>query len=138
MKHSSSTPNEIRARASQIGEPRPMRRGSIVERRVRCSKPNCACKDDEGARHGPYLSLTRSVHGVTRTRLLTPAQAEVARGQIEAGREFRDATDLYWQACERVADAELDALAEGSEQGAEKGGSRRRSKPRSSPRSKRS
>ena len=104
---------------------------------MRCSKPNCACREDPKARHGPYLSLTRAVEGVTRTRLLTPAQAEVARRQIEAGREFRDATEVYWQACERAADAELEALVQGSTDGAEKGGSKRTSRPRSSRKSKR-
>lgn len=115
-----------------------MRRGSVSERQIRCNKPNCACKDDPGARHGPYFSLTRAVDGVTRTRLLTEAQAEVARRQIEAGREFRDATELYWQACEGAADEELEGLVEGSAGRAEKKGSRRASRPRSSPKSKRS
>lgn len=113
-----------------------MRRGSLTERHVRCSKPNCACKESPEARHGPYYSLTRTVDGRTRTRLLTAAQAEVARRQIEAGREFRDATEVHWQSCERVADAELEAIVQGSAAGAEKGGSRRISRPRSSRRSK--
>lgn len=115
-----------------------MRRGSLTERTVRCSKPNCACKDDPKARHGPYFSLTRVVGGVTRTRLLTAAQAEIARRQIEAGREFRDATQVYWQACEQAADAELETLAAGSAGRAEKGGSKRTSRASSSRSSKRS
>ena len=137
MKHSTASPAAIRTRAQEMGEPHPMRRGSLTERHMRCSKPNCACREDPKARHGPYLSLTRAVGGVTCTRLLTPAQAEVARRQIEAGREFRDATEVYWQACERAADAELEALVQGSTDGAEKRGSKRTSRPRSSKKSKR-
>lgn len=121
-----------------MGEPLPMRRGSLTVRKVRCSKPNCACKQDPDARHGPYFSLTRAAEGVTQTRLLTPAQAEVARRQIATGREFRDATEVYWQACERAADAVLEALAPGSAEAAEKGGSKRPSRRKSSPKSKRS
>lgn len=136
MKRSTASPAAIRARAQELGEIRPMRRGSLTERRVRCSKPNCACQKDPEARHGPYHSLTRTVDGRTRTRLLTAAQAEVARRQIEAGREFRDATEVHWQSCERVADAELEALVQGSPAGAEKKGSRRTSGLRSSRSSK--
>ena len=136
MKHSTASLDAIRTKAKQMGEPQPMRRGSLTERRVRCSKPNCACKEDPRARHGPYFSLTRAVAGVTRTRLLTPGQAEVARRQIEAGREFRDATEVYWQSCEQAADAELEALLQSSPDGAEKKGSVRRSKRRSAKKSK--
>jgi hypothetical protein len=137
MKHSNAPRSTIRARAEEIGEPRPMRRGSVTERYVRCNKANCRCKEDPEARHGPYLSLTRAVDGVTRTRLLTAAQAELSRHQIQEGREFRDATELYWKICERAADAELEAL-EQTEQGAEKKGSSRSSPRKSRPRSKRS
>lgn len=136
MRHSSATLDAIRTKAKQMGEPHPMRRGSLTERRVRCSKPNCACKQDPEARHGPYFSLTRVVAGVTRTRLLTAAQAEVARRQIENGREFRDAAEIYWQACERAADAELEALLQDPANGPEKKGSVRRSKRRSDKKSK--
>lgn len=136
MKHSTASVDAIRTKAKQMGEPRPMRRGSLTERRVRCSKPNCACSDDPTARHGPYFSLTRVVDGVTRTRLLTAGQAELARRQIEAGREFRDATELYWKACEQAADAELETLRQGSADGVEKRGSARSSKRKSARKSK--
>ena len=138
MKHSNASSAAILARASELGEPRPMRRGSITERRICCSKPGCACKEDPDARHGPYFSLTRAVHGVTQTRLLTAAQAEVVRHQIEAGREFRDAAEVYWQACEREADEQLAAVVKEAADGAEKKGSRRHLPSRSGPRSKRS
>lgn len=125
MRHSTAPTSAIRARlASQLGDPLPMRRGSLTERFVKCSRPGCPCAHDPKARHGPYVSLTRAVGGRTRTRLIAPELASTVRRQIEVGRQFRDATALYWTACERLADAELDTLAPAGE----KGGSVRRSR----------
>ena len=120
--------------ASQLGDPIPMRRGSLTERFVKCSRPGCPCAADPTARHGPYVSLTRSVGRTTRTRLIPPELAETVRRQIEVGRQFRDASALYWAACERLADAELERLAPAGE----KGGSVRRSRRRLRTRSRRS
>ena len=131
MKHSSASPAAIRSRLiAQLADPVPMRRGSLTERTVKCSRPGCPCKDRPEARHGPYFSLTRSVAGTTQTRLIAATQADTVRRQIDAGRQFRDATELYWTACERLADAELERLAETAPGGREKGGSVRRSKQR--------
>lgn len=127
MKHSTAPASAIRSRLSaQLADPIPMRRGSLTERFVKCSRPGCPCAHDPTARHGPYVSLTRSVTGTTRTRLIAPALAATVRRQIEAGRQFRDATELYWVACERLADAELAHLTETAAPGGEKGGSGRR------------
>jgi len=114
-----------------------MRRGSLTQRTVKCSRPGCPCKDRAEARHGPYFSLTRSVAGTTQTRLIPAAQAALVRRQIEVGRQFRDAEELYWQACERHADEELRA-ATGPGATGEKGGSVRRSRRRLRRRSPRS
>lgn len=137
MKHSTASPGAIRARAAELGEARAMRRGSLTERWVRCSKPGCACKENHEARHGPYYSLTKVVGGVTRTRLVKAEQAEVVRRQIEAGREYRDAAEVYWQACEQAADAELEAVTKDSAAAGEKRGSGKPSQRRSSPKSRR-
>jgi len=63
---------------------------------------------------------------------LTPEQADLARQQIEAGREFRTKLEAYWEGCEDWADRELEGSATASAQEAEKGGSQRISKTRSS------
>ena len=129
MRHSAAPASTIRARLStQLAEPIPMRRGSLTERFVKCSRPGCPCAHDPDARHGPYVSLTRSVAGTTRTRLIAPALAETVRRQIEVGRQFRDATDLYWAACERLADAEIAEPTASPAGLGEKGGSVRRSR----------
>lgn len=116
-----------------VGPIRPMRRGVLTERLVTCSKPGCPCGSDPEARHGPYFSLTRSVGGRTRTRLVSAEEAVVVRRQIEDGRAFRGELESYWQACEHAADAELEVMGAG---GAEKGGSMRRSPRRLRPRSR--
>jgi hypothetical protein len=131
MKHSAAPASAIRARlTSQLADPIPMRRGSLTERFVKCSRPGCPCAHDLEARHGPYVSLTRSVAGTTRTRLIAPDLADTVRRQIEVGRQFRDATELYWVACERLADAEVKRLAEPVALGGEKAGFVRRSRRR--------
>jgi hypothetical protein len=129
MRHSAAPVSAIRARlSSQLTDPIPMRRGSLTERFVKCSRPGCPCAHDADARHGPYVSLTRSVAGTTRTRLISPDRAEIVRRQIEVGRQFRDATELYWAACERLADAEIDEPTAAPAGLGEKGGSVRRSR----------
>jgi hypothetical protein len=124
-----------RSPANALGPVRSMRRGVLTERRITCSKPGCPCGHDPDARHGPYFSLTRKVERRTRTRLVRPELAAVVRRQIEEGRVFRTEVEAYWQACERHANDELEALHAGQAEGAEKGGFRRRSPRRLRPRS---
>ena len=66
-----------------------MRRGSLSERYVKCSKPGCACAERPAARHGPYYSLTRTVGGRTQSRFVPAEQADLVREQIAAGQQFR-------------------------------------------------
>jgi hypothetical protein len=138
MRHSAASAATIRARlTTQLADPIPMRRGSLTERTVKCRRPGCPCQDRPEARHGPYFSLTRAVGGKTQTRLIPAAAVETVRRQIESGRQFRDATELYWAACERLADAELAQGALAAAAG-EKGGSVRRSRRKLRGRSRRS
>ena len=131
-------PASVGKLAEKLAEPRPMRRGSVSERFMKCGRKECRCQHDPEARHGPYYSLTRAERGKTRSRYLTAEQATLARRQIEVGQEFRKRVEAYWQACEKWGDAQLGAPEAVSQEAAQKGGSRRRSARRSSPRSKRS
>ncbi len=131
-------PEAVGQLAARLTEPKPMRRGSVSERSMKCGQTGCRCQQDPQARHGPYYSLTRGAGGKTQSRYLSVEQAEVARRQVEAGQQFREHVEAYWQACERWADAQLEAPEAALREAAKKGGSKRRSKPRSSPRSKRS
>jgi hypothetical protein len=112
-----------------------MRRGSLSERTIRCSKPGCACAQDPEARHGPYYSLTRTVGGKTHSRFLTPEQADLVRQQIDAGRQFRGRADALWDAGEQWADRQAADLAASSGE-AKKGGSKQISRMKSSRKSK--
>ena len=131
---SSSIPTAVRSLSERLAEARPMRRGSLSERYMKCSKPGCACQRDEDARHGPYYSLTRNIGGQTQSRLVPADQVERVREQIAAGKQFRQQVEALWAACEQWANAEAEAKTEA---GAEKRGSRRRSRRRSRPKSKR-
>ena len=138
MADPAEVPRPVREVAEQLAAPRPMRRGSLSERYVKCSKPGCACAERAQARHGPYYSLTRAVAGRTQSRFLSAEQAVIARRQVEAGRRFRQQLDAYWDACERWADTQLDAPAAASPEAAAKGGSPRPSRRRSFRRLRRS
>ena len=138
MADTHEVPAAVREAVARLTEPRPMRRGSLSERYMKCNKSGCPCAEHPQARHGPYFSLTRGVGGSTRSRLLSAGQAKVARGQIEAGRQFRKEVEEYWDACERWANAQLEAPEATSQEAAKKGGSKKPSTRRSSPRSKRS
>ena len=138
MDHSPVVPLDVRQLAARIAEPTPMRRGSLSERYVKCSKPGCLCAERPQARHGPYSSLTRAVAGRTQSRFLSGEQAAIARRQVAAGRQFRQQVAAYWEACERWADTQLDAPEAASREAAQKGGSTRPSRRRSSRRSRRS
>jgi hypothetical protein len=100
-------PSQVRQLATELADAKPMRRGSLSERTVKCSKPGCACAQDPKARHGPYYSLTHAVGGKTRSRFLTAEQADLVRQQIDAGRQFRGRVDALWEASEQWADRQL-------------------------------
>ena len=128
----STAPSEAALQlAARLAQPRPMRRGSLSERFVKCSKPGCPCATDRKARHGPYFSLTRAINGRTHSRLVNLPQAEVVRRQIEAGHEFRQQVDAYWKICEQWADEEVKGPSTETAEAVKKGGSRRAFKPTS-------
>ena len=134
MPNSPEIPARVRDLALQFTQPKPMRRGSLSERYVKCSKPGCSCAGDPKARHGPYFSLTRGVGGRTESRFISPTQAELVRRQVEAGQQFRRQVEAFWEACEQWADAQLATPA--ASEAAQKRGSRQPWKAKSSKRSK--
>src|SRR6266480_1129125 len=83
MKIPPEVPSSVRELAVVLSQPKPMRRGSVSERTMKCGKASCPCQEDSQARHGPYYSWTRPMAGKTHSRYLSPEQAELARKQIE-------------------------------------------------------
>jgi len=132
-----AVPFRIAQLATAFSQPEPIRRGSLYERRMKCGQPACACQDDPKAAHGPYFTLTQKVGGKTRSRYIRPEQAPLVRQQIESGRQFRERVEAYWDAGERWADEQLEAVPASAEE-AEKKGSQRTWKTKSSRKSKRS
>jgi len=130
-------PSAVRAAAAELRHPQPMRRGSLGERFMKCGKAACACHRNPDARHGPYYSVSRVVHGQTQSRWLTAEQATVVRAQVAAGQQFRRQVGAYWDACEHWADTELTA-ATGETAAVKKGASPPSSRPRSKMKSTRS
>jgi len=139
MADTPDVPPDVRETLAALARPRPMRRGSLSERFMKCNKAGCPCAANPDARHGPYFSLTRGVAGSTQSRLISNEQAKLAGTQIEAGQQFRREVEAYWQACEAWADIDLQATqAHSSEGDLKKGGSKKPSTRKSSRKSKRS
>ena len=103
----STVPSDVVTLAEQLADAQPMRRGSLSERYVKCSKPDCPCCESEDARHGPYYSVSRVVNRKTQSRWLNTEEAKIVRRQVEQGQKFRKKVEAYWEACERWADASL-------------------------------
>ena len=131
-------PSRVRQLATELADAKPMRRGSLSERAVKCGKPSCACALDPKARHGPYYSFTHAVGGQTHSRFLTAEEADLVQQQIAAGHRFRGHVDALWEVCEEWADHQLANVSASSSGEAKKGGSKRTSKTKSSRKSKRS
>jgi Family of unknown function (DUF6788) len=140
MAEDSKAPEELERLAAKLGRPRAMRRASVSERWMKCTKEVCACAADEQARHGPYYSVTWAEAGKTRSRLVSAAQLPVVRQQIEADREFRRDVAAYREASHSWAEAQLAGILQeaASDEAAKKGGSKRRSRAKSPPKSRRS
>ena len=64
--------------------------GSIVVRHMRCGKPDCACKADPPALHGPYIQWTRTVRGKTVTRFLSEEQLGRYQPWFDNARRLKD------------------------------------------------
>ncbi len=66
----------LKARLRQVGF---ICEGSLVERWMRCGKPNCACARNDAKKHGPYFQLSWKEKGKTVSRRLSPAHAALYR-----------------------------------------------------------
>lgn len=137
MAEESAVPKEVERLAAELARPRAMRRASVSERWMKCTKSACACGEKDEARHGPYYSVTWAEAGQTRSRLVSAEQAAVVRQQIQADRDFRRDVEAYRRACRQWADAQLAEIQNEAAAGeaAKKGGSKKRSRRRSARRS---
>lgn len=77
----------IAEQLSRIGYALP---GTLTVRAYACGKPNCRCKSDPSARHGPYAYWTRKVGSTTKTRVLTEEQLEDYRDWLDNARRLKE------------------------------------------------
>jgi len=135
MTDAAAIPADVAAALAALAPPRPMRRGSLTVRSMKCGQRSCRCQLDPEARHGPYVEWSRVVGGRRRSRYLSPEQADRVRDQVAAGLDFRRAVEGLWEASERWADAELSpgVALEGDQRGGSATRSPRRSRPSSPP-----
>lgn len=64
--------------------------GGVIERTMRCGKPNCRCTGDAGELHGPYHQWGYSRGGRRHTRRLSDPQLERYGAEIERGRRLSE------------------------------------------------
>ena len=66
-------------------------KGTVLERRMKCGQPNCACQRDPTKRHGPYWEWTYKVAGKTVNVKLTPSAGPLYKA---GARQYRNLKSL--------------------------------------------
>ena len=64
-------------------------KGTLLERRLTCGKPNCACAQQPARRHGPYFEWTYKVAAKTVNVRLSPDAVAVYREGTAEWRRLR-------------------------------------------------
>ena len=75
----------LKASVADIG---PIRRGTVLDRFVRCGNPNCRCRADPPELHGPYYQWTRKVKGKTVSVSVSMEQARLLKEWIANARRL--------------------------------------------------
>ena len=83
----------VRARQALLtllGEGGHLLPGGVVDRMMRCGKPNCRCNADPSQLHGPYHQWGYTKAGRRYTRRLSDAQLERYGPEIDRGRRLME------------------------------------------------
>ena len=64
-------------------------KGTVLQRKMKCGKPNCACRRDPTKRHGPYFEWTYKVKGKTVNVKLRPEQAPIYQAAAQQYRKLK-------------------------------------------------
>jgi hypothetical protein len=94
---------QLKARLREVGF---ICEGSLVERWMRCGKPNCACASNRGSWHGPYFQLSWKEKGKTVSQRLPPEHAALYRRWV-ANRQRLQSTIQKMQKVSRRARCHL-------------------------------
>jgi len=80
---------QFRALRAQLAELGFFCKGTVLERRMMCGKPACACGTDPARRHGPYFEWTYKEAGQTVNVRLTPEAVAAYRAGTAEWRRLR-------------------------------------------------
>ena len=64
-------------------------KGTLLQRMMKCGKPNCACRRDPAKRHGPYCEWTYKVKGKTVNLKLRPEQVPIYKAAAQQYRKLK-------------------------------------------------
>ena len=67
-------------------------KGTVLQRRMKCGKAQCACHFDPAKRHGPYFEWTYKASGKTVNVKLTPETAPLYQA---ASRQYRKLKTVF-------------------------------------------
>lgn len=79
--------------------------GTLLKRMMKCGKPNCRCRNDPAARHGPYYEWGRMKAGKLAHRYVSPEQADPLRQAIANYRKVKKLMRAWEVESERLIDA---------------------------------
>ena len=86
-------------------------KGTVLERRMKCGQPGCACHQDPSKRHGPYWEWTYKAKGKTMNVRLSTAAGPIYK---EGSRQYRKWKSLLSR-LERLSRTALASLAKQAE-----------------------
>jgi len=74
--------------AAQLAQTGYVVQGTVVRKRLKCGKPQCACHRDPARGHGPYAYWTSKVGGRTVSRKLSDEEATLYEQWIQNRRQL--------------------------------------------------
>jgi Family of unknown function (DUF6788) len=80
---------QFRDLRAQLAELSVFCKGTVLERRMTCGKPACACGTEPARRHGPYFEWTYKETGKTVNVRLTPEAVAAYRAGTAEWRRLR-------------------------------------------------
>jgi hypothetical protein len=86
-------------------------KGTVLERRMKCGKPGCACHADASKRHGPYWELTYKDQAKTLNLRLSPEAGPIYKTASQQHRRLKSLLSRL----ERLSRTALASLAKKAE-----------------------
>ena len=90
--------------ASQLAQTGYLVQGTVVRKRLKCGKPQCACHRDPARGHGPYAYWSTKVGGRTVSRKLSDEEASLYEQWIQNRRQLDDIVRRMRELSKEVAE----------------------------------